>query len=54
MVDLEALRCIDLIDLGQLGATDRYVDLALLIGSARESRLDYGGAQAAYNCFSTY
>jgi streptomycin 3"-kinase len=49
MVDLERLRCVGLIDLGRLGTGDRYADLALLLGNARESWAGHEDAQAVYD-----
>lgn len=40
MVDPQTLRCTGLVDLGRLGAADRYVDLSLLLANARETWTD--------------
>jgi streptomycin 3"-kinase len=47
MVDPGTLRCTGFVDLGRLGAADRYVDLSLLLGNARESWAGPEDAQAA-------
>lgn len=49
MVDPETLRCTGLIDLGRLGTADRYVDLSLLLGNARESWIGPEDAWAAHD-----
>ncbi|MGK9165061.1 APH(3'') family aminoglycoside O-phosphotransferase [Inquilinus limosus] len=49
MIDPETLRCVGLIDLGRLGAADRYVDLALLLANARETWTGPEQAQAAHD-----
>jgi streptomycin 3"-kinase len=48
MVDPGALCCTGLVDLGRLGTADRYVDLSLLLGNARESWAGPEDAQAAF------
>lgn len=47
IVDPGRLRCKGLIDLGRLGLADRYVDLSLLLGNAREIWTSASQAEAA-------
>ncbi|MNQ35878.1 Aminoglycoside 3'-phosphotransferase [compost metagenome] len=48
LVDPQTLQCTGLIDVGRLGTADRYVDLSLLLGNARESWRDAADARAAH------
>lgn len=48
MVDPTTLRCTGMIDLGRLGTADRYVDLALMVANASESRSGPEQAEAAF------
>lgn len=48
LIDPQTLQCTGLIDVGRLGTADRYVDLSLLLGNARESWRDAADARAAH------